>query len=50
MKKPDFRSASGRTSVTVEVGADGKGTIFVDQDGRRVHRFDIPKEQDGPQD
>ena len=37
-------SESGRTVVTVEMDDDGKGSIFVDRDGQRVHRFDFMKE------
>lgn len=40
-------SASGRTSVTVELRDEGDGTVVIRQDGRVWSSFDIPREQRG---
>jgi hypothetical protein len=39
-------SPSGRTTISVEMAANGKAVITVDRDGHRVHRVDFEREPD----
>lgn len=41
-----LNSKSKRTTVSIDLeNADGSGLITVERDGRTMHRFDIPPEQ-----
>lgn len=39
-----YSSASGRTSVSVEITEDGRAIVTIDRDGHRVHRIDMEAE------
>ena len=39
-----YVSSSGRTSIAVEIVADGRALVTIDRDGHRVHRIDMEKE------
>ena len=41
---PEHVSDSGRTTITVLMAEDGKGTVTIDRDGQRVQRVDFEKE------
>ena len=40
----DIVSKSKRTTITVEMAADGSALVTVDRDGHRVQRIDVSKE------
>lgn len=40
----EHTSASGRTTIKVELTEDGRGFVTIDRDGQRIHRIDVEKE------